>query len=36
MRDEFERIWKEVVVAISRYYPGISLEELRKTTKHLG
>jgi hypothetical protein len=25
MRDDLERIWKEAVVAESRYYPGIGL-----------
>jgi hypothetical protein len=34
MKNELERIWKEVVVARTRYYyPGICLEGLRKTTK---
>jgi hypothetical protein len=28
-------IWKEVVVADSRYNPGMSIDELRKTTKNL-
>jgi hypothetical protein len=27
-----EWIWKETVIAKSRYYPGIFLEELRKTS----
>jgi hypothetical protein len=35
INDELESIWKEVVVAESRCYPGIFLEELRKTTKSL-
>jgi hypothetical protein len=30
---ELERMWKEVVAAQSRYYLGIPLEGLRKTTK---
>jgi hypothetical protein len=33
MIDELEGIWKEAVAAKSRYYPGICLEGLRKTTK---
>lgn len=35
MVDELERIQKEVIVVYSRYYPGICLEGLRKTTKTL-
>jgi hypothetical protein len=35
MCDEFERIWKETVVACSSLYPGICLEGLKKTTKIL-
>jgi hypothetical protein len=35
MNNEFEKIWKEAVVACSRYYPGICLEGLRKTAKTL-
>jgi hypothetical protein len=31
--DELEKIWKEAVVVLSRYYPGICLEELRNATK---
>jgi hypothetical protein len=31
-RIELERAWKEVVVAKYKYYPGINLEEMRKTT----
>jgi hypothetical protein len=31
MNDELERIWKEALVAFSRYYPVIYLEGLRKT-----
>jgi hypothetical protein len=31
--EQSERIWEEVMVAYSRYYPGICLEGLRKTTK---
>jgi hypothetical protein len=31
MIDEWGRTWKEVVVASSRYYPGISPEGLRKS-----
>jgi hypothetical protein len=34
MTHELERIWKESVAAESRYYPRISLEVLRKTTKN--
>jgi hypothetical protein len=33
MPDELKRIWKEVIMDYSRYYPGICLEGLRKTTK---
>jgi hypothetical protein len=33
MIDELERIWKEAVVFYWRYYPGICLEGLGKTTK---
>jgi hypothetical protein len=32
VKDEFERIWKEAVVA---YCPGICLDELRKTAINL-
>jgi hypothetical protein len=35
MADELEEIWKETVVAKSRYHSGIHLEGLRKTTKNL-
>jgi hypothetical protein len=34
MTDELEEIWKEAVVAQTRYDPGIFLDGLRKTTKH--
>jgi hypothetical protein len=30
MINKFERIWKDVVVAYPRYYPGICLGVLRK------
>jgi hypothetical protein len=33
MSEEVGRMWKEAVVAISRYYPSIFLEGLEKTTK---
>jgi hypothetical protein len=33
--DELKRIWKEVIVASSRYHPCICLEELRKITNNL-
>jgi hypothetical protein len=33
MNDEPERIWKETALALSRYYPGTSLERLRKATE---
>lgn len=33
--DELEVIWKDVVVAYSRYSPGSCLEELREKTKNL-
>jgi hypothetical protein len=35
MNEELGTIWNEVVVAYSRYYPGIFQEELRNTTKNL-
>jgi hypothetical protein len=35
MNDEFERIWKEAVVAYSMYYPGICLEVLCETAENL-
>jgi hypothetical protein len=35
MNDALERIWKEVVLIYSRYYPGISLERLKKTAEKL-
>jgi hypothetical protein len=31
MNSEFDRIWKQAIVAYSRYYPGIYMEVLRKT-----
>jgi hypothetical protein len=30
MNDEFESIWKEAVMTLPRYCPGICLEGLRK------
>jgi hypothetical protein len=33
MNNELERIGKEVVVALARYYPGICLEGLSKTAE---
>jgi hypothetical protein len=33
MNNKLEGIWKEAVVAKTRYYPGICLEGLRKTTE---
>jgi hypothetical protein len=33
MDDELERIWKEVVIAQSRYYPSICPDGLRETMK---
>jgi hypothetical protein len=30
-----ETIWKEAVVNYERYYPDISLERLRETTKNI-
>jgi hypothetical protein len=33
MNDEFERICKKAVVALSRNYPDICLKGLRKSTK---
>jgi hypothetical protein len=32
--DELGSIWKEMVMACLKYYPGISLEEMRKATKN--
>jgi hypothetical protein len=34
--DELEKIWKEMVMTELRYYTGICMEGLRKTTKTLG
>jgi hypothetical protein len=31
--DELETIWKEVAIALSRSYPRICMEELRKAVK---
>jgi hypothetical protein len=36
MTNEFKKIWEEAVVAYSKYYPIICLEELRNVTKNLG
>jgi hypothetical protein len=36
MTEEFERILKEAAMALSRQYPGICLERLRKLTKTSG
>jgi hypothetical protein len=33
MIDELEITWEEEIMAYSRYFPGIGLEELRKITK---
>jgi hypothetical protein len=35
MNDKLKWIWKEAVVAQSRYYPKMFLEGLRKPTKYL-
>jgi hypothetical protein len=35
MIEELKMIWKEAVVASSRYYPSICLEGLRETTENL-
>jgi hypothetical protein len=32
---DLERVWKEAVVACSRYYTGICVEGLRNTTKNV-
>jgi hypothetical protein len=32
---ELEKIWKEAIVAYSRYYAGNSLEGLKKAAKNL-
>lgn len=31
--DDLGRIWKKILLAVSRHYPGICLDGLRKTTK---
>jgi hypothetical protein len=36
MTDEFERIWKEAVVALLKYYPTSCLEWLENTTENPG
>jgi hypothetical protein len=33
MNNELERIWKEMIMAYSGYYPSICLQGLWKTTK---
>lgn len=35
MNGELQRIWKQVIIAQSGYYPGIYLELMRKTMKNL-
>jgi hypothetical protein len=35
MSEEFERIWKETIMAESRHYPGICLEGQRKAKRNL-
>jgi hypothetical protein len=35
VKDEVETMWKEVQWPISRYYPNISLKELKKTMRNL-
>jgi hypothetical protein len=35
MNDEVERIWKEGIMLVSKYYSEIRLEGLRKTTTDL-
>jgi hypothetical protein len=35
MTDELERIWKEAVVTLSKCYPRVCLEGLRKTTENI-
>jgi hypothetical protein len=35
MKDKLGRIWKAAVMVLSRHYPGICLEGLRRTTKNL-
>jgi hypothetical protein len=35
LKDELERIWKEMIVAQSRFHPDICVGGLRKTTKDL-
>jgi hypothetical protein len=36
MNDEYDRIWKEVVMACFGYHPSIHLGRLKKTMKNLG
>jgi hypothetical protein len=33
LNGELERIWKDVIIAYTRYHPGICLEVLRKSIK---
>jgi hypothetical protein len=33
IKNEFERIWKEDVLALSWYYPGSYVERLKKATE---
>jgi hypothetical protein len=35
VNERVERIWKKAVLTCSRYYPGIYLDELRKTKTDL-
>jgi hypothetical protein len=35
MRDELEKIWKEVAVVYFRYYPDICLTGLRKSARNV-
>jgi hypothetical protein len=35
VNEKLKTIWKEAVVAYSKYHAGICLEELRKTTKYV-
>jgi hypothetical protein len=36
VNDELKKMWKEVVMPILRYYPGICLEVLQKTNPNKG
>jgi hypothetical protein len=35
MNDELESVWKEAVMAQSRYTPGVCMEEMKKSIRNL-